>query len=54
MAIVELTLEYGVRAILYIADLPRDLGVTKPFSGNPAGPEDLGTTGIIDDFEVNG
>lgn len=25
-------LGYGVRAMLYIADLPRDLGVTKPFS----------------------
>ena len=37
MVVVGLTLEYGVRAILYNADMPRDLGVIKPFSEIPTG-----------------
>ena len=43
MVVVGLTLEYGVRAILYNADLPRDLGVIKPFSEIPTGAGDFGT-----------
>ena len=35
MVVVGLTLEYGVRAILYNADMPRDLGIMKPFSEIP-------------------
>lgn len=45
------TLEYGTRAILYRADLPRDLGVTKPFSTTLKFPGDLGTRDKVEDFE---
>lgn len=45
------TLEYGTRAILYKADLPRDLGVTKPFSITSKFPGDLGTRDKAEDFE---
>ena len=48
---VALTPEYGIRAILYRADLPRDLGVTKPFSITSKFPGDLGTRVKAEDFE---
>lgn len=38
---------------MYIADLPRDLGVIKPFSGTATRPEDLGTSDITGDAEGN-
>lgn len=38
---------------MYIADLPRDLGVTKKFSGTPGQPEERGVSDIIGDFGVN-
>lgn len=45
------TLEYGTRAMLYRADLPRDLGVTKPFSTTSKFPGDLGTRDKVEDFK---
>lgn len=36
--------------MLYIADLPRDLGVIYPFSRAPKRGEDLGTSDITGDF----
>lgn len=50
MVVVGLTLEYGVRAILYNADLPRDLGIIKPFSETPTGAGDFGTIDMMGNF----
>nr|GMC61634.1 hypothetical protein Iba_chr02bCG21880 [Ipomoea batatas]GMC61636.1 hypothetical protein Iba_chr02bCG21900 [Ipomoea batatas] len=47
------TLEYGVRAMLYTADLPRDFGVVKPFSVTPKIPGLLAND-AIGDCETNG
>lgn len=51
IVVVGLTLEYGVRAILYNADLPRDLGMIKPFSETPTGEGDFGTIDMMGDLE---
>lgn len=40
--------------MLYIADLPRDLGVVKPFSVYPTLPEDRGISDITGDFGGKG
>lgn len=40
--------------MLYMADLLRDLGVTKPFSGAPKLVEALLVNDMIDVFEANG
>ena len=48
---VEGDLAYGVRAMLYIADLPRDLGVVNPFS-KPVEPFAIfGAIDAIGEFE---